>query len=304
MAQIQNTYGIKLTKGMNRDQGIQTFNPSTAYKLLNIKNQIIGTALLDSLTNEKGTSLSTIYYNTAKNANDEYSVNIQNLLENGTIIAVFKCTPQFSLIFTRNIVEITEDETTVTKTFNCIFKIQQEQENYGIIVTLLAYGQFNFGDYIDAVFCYENSELQKAYWVDGINTLRYINTDKKETDASYITDSFYLDSSPQASYNHLIKVTKRYTQGIFSAGVIQYAFTYYIKNGPETGIIDYTPLYYITNAKRGLKEDETTSCSFEVKIINPDKRFDYIRLYAIQRTSLNGTPIARLVKDIKINKDE
>jgi hypothetical protein len=68
---------------------------------------------------------------------------------------------------------------------------------------------------------------------------------------------------------------------LFSAGVIQYAFTYYIENGPETPIVDYTPLYYITNESRGLKADETVMCCFEVEIINPDPRFDYIRLYAI-----------------------
>lgn len=292
MAQLQNIHNIKLTKGMNVDQGMQTFNPSTAYRLLNIKNQTIGTALLDSLTNEKGTTKSSIYYKEAKNKDEQSSKDIQQLLKSSTIIGIFKCTSQFSLIFAKY------------NNINSIFKIYQEQENSGIVVTLLAYGEFNFGDYIDAVFCYENSKLQKVYWVDGVNTLRYINTDKDDEDTSYITDSFYLDSTPNISYNHQIRVIKRYTQGLFTAGIIQYAFTYYIKNGPETGIIDYTPMYYITNKNRGLKADETTMCSFEVQVLNPDIRFDYVRIYAIQRTSLNSTPIVRIVKDIKIRKDE
>jgi len=61
-----------------------------------------------------------------------------------------------------------------------------------------------------------------------------------------------------------------------------------------------TPLYYIGEEHRGLMADETVGCSYEVTIKNPDTSFDYIRLYSIMRTSLNGQPIVRIVKDIKL----
>lgn len=286
MIQQLDTHSIKLLKGMNQDQGIQLANSQTAYKLVNIKNQIVGTALLDSLMNEKGTRrVSNIVYK-----NPQF--NTQDILKTFDIITVFKCTPQISVIFLKY-VDNQED---------AIIKVHQETASSYIEISLLAKGEFNFGDSIDAVYCYENSEIQKVYWVDGVNVLRYININIEEQDC--ITDSFYLDSTPKIRYDHLIKVTKNYNQGLFSAGVIQYAFTYYIKNGPETPIVDYTPLYYITNETRGLREDEVTNCSFNVKVINPDTRFDYIRIYAIQRTSLDATPIVRIVKDVKIRKDE
>ena len=115
-----------------------------------------------------------------------------------------------------------------------------------------------------------------------------------------ITDEIYLDSSPEFKLNHIIEVERVAGGGIFTAGVIQYAFTYYMKYGAETGIVDMTPLYYISEVERGLLADETVGCSFKVKIKNPDTRFDYLRLYSIQRTSLNGTPLVKIVKDIKL----
>jgi hypothetical protein len=82
--------------------------------------------------------------------------------------------------------------------------------------------------------------------------------------------------------------------------VIQYAFTYFNKYGAETNIVDMTPLYYISEDTRGVREDEVVGCSFKVTIKNPDTSFDYIRLYSIQRTSLNGAPIVKIVGDLKL----
>ena len=161
--------------------------------------------------------------------------------------------------------------------------------------------------YIETLGVYEGEFVQKVYWVDGINQLRYINlADSNFKSDLYpegklpITDEIYLDSSPEFRLNHTIEVERVAGGGIFTAGVIQYAFTYYMKYGAETGIVDMTPLYYISEAERGLLADETVGCSFKVKIKNPDTRFDYLRLYSIQRTSLNGTPLVKIVKDIKL----
>ena len=292
MAQTQNTYNIKLVGGMNMDQGVQSVNPNTAYKLINIKNQIEGVATLGSLINEKGTSLQEIKYNKIPDSD----TTLEDIVNTSAIIAVFKCTPQTSVIYTKK-------QNTDNSTMNCIISLHQENELSSIEATLLAKGNFNFGNYIDAVFCYENSKIQKVYWVDGVNVLRYINIVKEKSDASYITDTFYLDSNPDIKYDHQIRVKKHFNQGLFTGGVIQYAFTYYLENGPETPIVDYTPLYYITAEGRGLKPDEVIACSFEVQIVNPDTRYDYARVYSIHRTSLNATPIVRIVKDIKIKKD-
>ena len=277
-------YAIKATKGMNQDLSRQIASPDTAYKLLNIKNQILDSQSAEALINEKGTKQTLMYYNSKG----------EDQLE-GEIVGIVKCSTDSAAVFVKK-----------SDTVNIIYKFYCNESGQ-VIVKKAAEGNFNFGNNIKGIFCYENSELQKVYWVDGVNQLRYINlADSNFKSDIYpegklpITEEIYLDSSPEFKLNHTIEVERVAGGGIFTAGVIQYAFTYYMKYGAETGIVDMTPLYYISEAERGLLADETVGCSFRVKITNPDTRFDYLRLYSIQRTSLNGTPIVKIVKDLKL----
>ena len=277
-------YSIKATKGMNQDLSRQIASPDTAYKLLNIKNQILDSQSAEALINEKGTRQIQMYYNSE--GKDQLD---------GEIVGIVKCSTDSAAVFVKK-----------SDTVNIIYKFYCDELGK-VVVKKAAEGNFNFGNNIKGIFCYENSELQKVYWVDGVNQLRYINlADSNFKSAIYpegklpITEEIYLDSSPEFKLNHTIEVERVAGGGVFTAGVIQYAFTYYMKYGAETGIVDMTPLYYISEAERGLLADETVGCSFRVKITNPDTRFDYLRLYSIQRTSLNGTPVVKIVKDLKL----
>ena len=277
-------YSIKVTKGMNQDLSKQIASPDTAYKLLNIKNQILESQSAEALINEKGTSLVNMYLN--HKGEDQL---------NGEIVGIVKCDNDSAAVFVKKSDKV-----------DIIYKFYYD--DFGrVVVEKIAEGNFNFGNNIKGIFCYENSELQKVYWVDGVNQLRYINIAESNFKSTLypdgklpIKDTIYLDSSPEFRLGHTIEVERVAGGGIFTAGVIQYAFTYYMKYGAETGIVDMTPLYYISEVERGLLADETVGCSFRVKIKNPDTRFDYLRLYYIQRTSLNGTPLVKIVKDIKL----
>lgn len=269
---------------MNQDMSKQVFSPDTAFKLLNIKNQILDNNSTEALVNEKGTKLTQMYY----------AGKMENQLD-GEILGIVKCSTDMIVAFVKK-----------SETVNIIYKIYYDVLKR-VAVVKVAEGNFNFGKQIKGIFCYENSELQKVYWVDGVNQLRYINIAdsnfKSESNPEGklpITEEIYLDSSPEFTLNHTIEVERVSGGGIFTAGVVQYAFTYYMKYGAETGIVDMTPLYYISEVERGLLADESVGCSFRVKIKNPDTRFDYLRLYSIQRTSLNGTPVVKIVKDLKL----
>lgn len=274
---------------MNQDLSKQVFTPDSAYRLLNIKNQISeDNSSVGALTNEKGTKLIQLYYN-----------NKNNLKLDGEVLGIVKCTSDVIVVFMKY------------NDIDFIYKIyydstQIDSINY-ISVKKLAEGKFNFGKEIKGIFCYENSELQKVYWVDGVNQLRYINiadsnfkSDINPDGKLPITNEIYINSSPEFRLGHTIKVERIAGGGVFTAGVIQYAFTYHMKYGAETGIVDITPLYYISEKERGLMADETVGCSFKISIENPDTRFDYLRIYSIQRTSLEGTPIVKIVKDLKL----
>jgi hypothetical protein len=64
-------------------------------------------------------------------------------------------------------------------------------------------------------------------------------------------------------------------------------------------------LNYITFNTRGAKPDEVVNASFKITITKPDRNFDKVRLYSIQRTSLNTTPLVKILEDFPIirNKD-
>lgn len=278
-------YAVKITKGMNQDSSMQVPSPDTAYKLLNIKNQILDSNSSEVLVNEKGTLYISLYFNRT----------LKKQIT-GDILGVVECSDTCIVVFVKE-----------SDTVNVIYKVSLDNAD-NVNVTAIAKGDFKFGSNIKGIFCYENSELQKVYWVDGVNQLRYINIADSNiyhessnlTGKLPITSEIYMNSSPEFNLNHSITVERIAGGGIFTAGVIQYAFTYYMKYGAETSIVDMTPLYYIGETDRGIEADDTVGCSFRVTINNPDYRFDYIRLYSIQRTSINGTPIVKIVKDIAL----
>jgi len=100
---------------------------------------------------------------------------------------------------------------------------------------------------------------------------------------------------PSLQLKEDVRVTKKYGGGTFAAGVIQYAFTYYNQYGQESNIFYTSTLRYISPPDRGASPEERVSNSFDIVVKNVDTNFDYLRIYSIQRTSINSTPICKRV---------
>lgn len=214
----------------------------------------------------------------------------------------------------------TLDANTETNRINEIIKLTLCEGSFNYIEAVLLFkGDLNICKTWDitSTFIYENSSLQKLYWVDGHNQLRYLNVspevsrykdgtlvveDNKYKIIKWYTDPNVVASNPNFTQNHYIKVTKREGGGYFQAGVIQWAFTYYNKYGAETNLVDMTPLYYISPEYKGAKADDIISCSFQIDFYNIDTSFEYLRLYSIQRSSLNGTPEVKVVGNYKLKQ--
>ena len=112
--------------------------------------------------------------------------------------------------------------------------------------------------------------------------------------------SFYQEIS-EGSYN-TIDVEKTYVGGLFYAGVVQYAISFYNKNAQETPIVYITPLNYISHSDRGEAPNKQLGCAFNLTVkINSDdkKRFEYVRIYSIYRSSIDGQPVVKVIKDVK-----
>lgn len=218
-----------------------------------------------------------------------------------------------------------------------IYRIKKT--NKGFEYVILFQGDLYLSPYnpIQTLGYYENSLIQKVYWVDGVNQPRMINIAKPElvipqdvldmgsmngVNLSVVDESsplypylpMYLESSfdftRTIDLHESIYVNKIQGYGQFSPGVIQYAFSYYDKYGQESSIFFTTPLQYISPQNRGGSPDEKIANSFEITIMNPDTNFSNIRIYSIHRTSIDATPTVKIVgsvsteiKDVDENGD-
>lgn len=158
---------------------------------------------------------------------------------------------------------------------------------------------FNLNYPIETLGVYESEDIQKVYWVDGLNQPRVINIKAlQEVKDKWTNTSF--DFIPELALQESVSIEAISSSSMFAPGVIQYAFSYYNKYGQESNIFDVTPLCYITHKERGASPEESIKdLSFKIKVSNIDTRFDYVRIYSIHRTSLNSVPTVKKVVDLQ-----
>lgn len=162
---------------------------------------------------------------------------------------------------------------------------------------------------------YESELVQKVYWVDGINSPRVINIAKprlsgteKDTDAADTDYSSVYSDSPfgfvqDLELNEEVTISRLQSSvGIFPTGVIQYALTYLHKYGQESNVFYVSEPLYLSYADRGGSPEDRVSTSFRIDIKNVDKKFQYVRVYSIIRTSIDSVPVVKRVADVDIAK--
>lgn len=157
-----------------------------------------------------------------------------------------------------------------------------------------------YTDIIKTIGVYENEYIQKVYWLEN-GKPKVINIVADKLNNTAINTNPIVDFIPTLNLNENVNIVKDFSFGEFSSGVIQYAFSYYIKYGQESNIFYTTNLYHISQLDRGGNPEEKNICNFNITINNIDTRFDYIRVYSILRTSYNTTPTVKVVSDIKID---
>ena len=158
-------------------------------------------------------------------------------------------------------------------------------------------GDLNFSvdNPIECIASYEADDVQKVYWVDGINQPRVVNICKTY---NYSTAFDFAPSIPEGIS---VNIEKEYNgSGNFPTGVIQYFITFYNKFESETCAAYESPLYYISPRDRGGNVNELQTCNFKITIDCASKGFEYARVYSLIRTSLNSTPQAYIVEDVKL----
>lgn len=263
-------------KGMQRDLSVSKFNPEYAFDAQNIRITARDNNTLLTVTNERGNKEMPLQSPSGDPVAIDGVLLGQNVLNN------------YVTLFTKG----TNDN---------IYRLENKGTYFETL--LLFSGNLNFStDYpIENIGVYENDNIQKVYWIDGLNQSRVINIVATDgVKAKWDNNSF--NFVQDLGLKETVTVTRNdLASGSFSSGVIQYAFTYYNKYGQESNIFYTSPLEYISFASRGASPEEKVSNSFTITIENADTRFDYVRVYSIHRASIDATPNVLNVVDIPIN---
>lgn len=260
-------------QGMYRDASPSNFKPEYAFEIVNMRliTDEEGTAF--SLVNEKGT---------------KYECPLEENIQ---------WTPIGQCPTTDSIVVFATSNTT-----DAIFNIKEEEGKW--VSKKLYEGDLKFqaDKPIETLFNYETENLQKVYWIDGINPLRCINLAQESYKQAGNGGDTQFDSVSPMHSNQVTAIIERVSGGSFKAGVIQYYLTYFNKYKTESPIVWISPLLYLANQDRGAETDANVNTAFKFDILGLDSvNWEYVRLYSVFRASIDTEPSANIVTELKLD---
>lgn len=196
--------------------------------------------------------------------------------------------------------------TTDDNGMDCIWLVNNIlEDDYSLDLLYLRNLNFSINNPIQAIFNYENENIQKVYWVDGINQIRYINITH-----SSIEDNKPLIEVPLNSINFVGNISfsqptivDTQSGGSHTSGMIQYAYNLFILNGSQTKISPLSELISLDKGDSlgGGDVNEVVGSTPIINIANIDTSYTNINIYAIKYTSYNQIPSISLIDEREIN---
>ena len=258
-------------RGMARDLSISKAPKEFAFENYNIRITVDKENTLLSVTNERGNKVIDIIDENTK----------EPLIIRGVLIG-YGVLNEHLILFTT--VKGWKSGASYPKDY--VYRITYDRSRGSFTGFVIFNGNlnFNYENPIECVLNYESENLQKIYWVDGINQPRMaiFQRDDIETISSgedlYKGFDFLTEFRSGLTWN----IYKEFNgPGYFSPGTVQYFFTYSNKFGQETSIVDWTAKEYITFENRAASADESVGNTFLLRISNVDNRFDYLNVYVV-----------------------
>lgn len=167
---------------------------------------------------------------------------------------------------------------------------------------------FSINDPIQALFNYENDNIQKVYWVDnGRNQIRNINIKYSNIEGNpnlidLPSSNIETTSDVKLSQPIIEKIT---SGGTHTAGKIQYAYNLFRLNSAQTKISPLSELVPLAKGTSGGGDvNEVVGAVPNITIDNIDQSYDYIRVYAIKYTSYNQVPSISLIEEAEIGDSD
>lgn len=289
-------------KGMQKDLSASAFNSEYAYENKNIRIMPTDESTLFSIVNEKGNKSTRII------GVDDYLVGTpvgQAQIDDELIVftsgkTIINDISSGSSSLIDDIVGENKSINIVSNVDDRIYKLWFDDNTNRLFGTVLYSGQLDL-DYkhpIETICFYENQEIKKVYWTDGFNQPRVINVAAASEAINKWNDTSF-DFVRKLKLQETVTIDRNIiANGVFSPGVIQYAFTYFDKYGQESNIFYTSPLYYVSYNNRGASPEDKVGNSFNITVDNIDRNFDYVRIYSIHRTSIDAVPTVKRVVDL------
>jgi hypothetical protein len=201
-----------------------------------------------------------------------------------------------------------EQDTYNESNYGFIWKFNYSQDNnddflpsslylsYGEILGFS--GEFPIGDEVEGR--YESPEIQKLYWADGKNQLRFINA---VNDNSYLNPDI-LNVLPE-NITSPISIDIVTSGGSIKSGIIQYAYQLVSPQGGGTSI---SPLSNPIHIAESNQSDNTTDYfgapvgyesgkAISLSLSDIDSKFEYVKLYRIHYTDEFNVPKIDLIAE-------
>ena len=274
-------------KGMSRDLADSKFNPEFAFENKNIRITPTENSTLLVLSNEKG--------NTVIDTHTKYK-GVSYTISNRKVLGYAVLYKTIVLFFKAN-------------GYDYISTLKRNDADTQWEENILYIGNLNFDEShpIETLPLYEAEDIQKVYWVDGLNQPRVINIINDADHLIRENDDTQFDFVTTLALNEAITIERTTdTRGSFPAGALQYAITYSKKNGQESKIAWISNVHYTTLNDRAGAPDEITTASYKITIdyTTVDTAFDKINFYSIIRTSEDAGLQTRLVTQLDINPEQ
>lgn len=275
-------------RGMARDNSISKTEEGLVFENRNIRLTANEHDTLLSVTNERGNR------------------KVEGLSFSGTLLGWN--------VLDRYIILFTKDEAD-----DHIYRVECKDDGFSSVEIYNGNLGFSLDNPIESVVDHETEDVMKIYWIDGKNPLRYLNfsdaylKSKLKSGSldnnpvfAFAGNSRWFDTNRQSAKRDLKVSINRDGSGNSRAnGTIQYFMTFYNKNGSETSFVYVSPLVYLSPDDHGGTADgyNTNRVVLTVDKTNLDPTFDYVRTYAIVRTSENGQPAGYIIAENKILTD-
>ena len=265
-----------LNKGMNRDLSVSKAGESAAFDNHNIRIEARDSDTMLSVTSERG------------NKAIVFADGAEVIL--GRVIGWN--------VLNNHILLFSHDE---DSKIDRIYRVDYNGDVFNN--NLLFSGNLKFDEEhpIESIVSFETDAVQKIYWVDGKNVLRFMNF--MDDSKPWGDDDTFFDTNRTAQFTASAIISKNNSGNSRPNGVAQYLLTYFNKHGQETNYTWMSDLVYLSPLGRGGAADETNNNKINLTFSNLDTSFSHFRVYSVFRSSLDGQTVSYLVYEGRTSSD-